>query len=156
MILKEVFPYIDSELHKEMIVKNNLSNVKIGKVKNFKSFQFSKLVQILSTAGSINLSSEMNDHHGDFYYLGEKLRIRKCSYEKDDSKDVIISSMKSILEDNRRGKSIVNVVDEDEIPLYTFELDYSIIDNNSFKKIFSNFIKENSIKIDDYILTTLR
>ncbi len=150
MILKEIFPYLDKVLHDEMILNNNFSNVKIGKIENFKLFHFSKLIQILSTAGSISLSAKMNDYNGNFYYLGEKLRIRKCSYEKNNSKDVIISSIKSILEDNRRGKSIVNVVDGDEIPLYTFELDYSIIDNNSFKKIFSDFLNKNSIKIDDY------
>lgn len=150
--LKNIIPYI-GETEPYLFIPENitLNNDRIVEAEitncNFKNENFTNLLKILSSLGSCNLYKILNTISKEkIYFLGEKLRIRKISYKTLES---ISITCESFLESNKKGKSYLNVKDlsSREI-LYSFELDYYIILQNSFESIYKDYF--NSTPIEYY------
>jgi len=116
---------------------------------------FANLLKVLSSLGSCNLYKMLHDRSQEkIYFLGEKLRIRKLSYNRSTSFSV---SCKSVLESKRKGKSYLHVKElvSKEL-LYTFELDYYIISKSAFESIYKNYFDDRPVEFYDESLPESR
>ncbi|TPG36144.1 hypothetical protein [Flavobacterium pectinovorum] len=140
----ETFPYLFENADKIIF---NQSYTEIPLLKSFESFEkenFSDLLRILCTLGSLNLANEIKTDEKN-YFLGEKLRIRKISNTK--SSGLLTAKVTPQLENDQKGKSIIDIMDG-TTKLFQMEMDYFIIDETSFKRIFeSHYHAENT---DDF------
>lgn len=133
-LIGETSPYLFENADKIIFDK---SNTEIPLYKSFDSFDrenFSDFVKILSTLGSLNLANELETNQTN-YFLGERLRIRKISYSQPSG--LLSVKVTSQLESNQKGKSLIEVMDENT-KVYQMEMDYFIINEPSFKKIFDS------------------
>lgn len=116
--------------------------------KDFSNENLTHLLKTLASLGSCSLYKLLNDSSKEkIYFLGEKLRIRKLSYRS--VPDTLCITGGSYLESKRKGKSCLNAKDKQsgEI-LYAFELDYYIINQNSFRIFYKDFF--NDAPIENY------
>ncbi|WP_286443852.1 MULTISPECIES: hypothetical protein [unclassified Myroides] len=97
---------------------------------------FYKITQIASSLGSLALAKTM-DVTEKTYFLGEKLRIRKIDNRSLDKG--LKYCARSIEYSSRKGKSLVDILDEHNQLAYTFELDYFIFSEDSFYRLFKNY-----------------
>ncbi|WP_312507702.1 hypothetical protein [Chryseobacterium culicis] len=104
---------------------------------NFENENYSQLIKLLFSLGSLSLYKILNDDSKEkMYFLGEKIRIRKLSYRE--PKSVIITS-ESFLESERKGKSHLQITDRHSgDPLFSAELDYYIITREAFEVFYKN------------------
>lgn len=121
------------------IGSNGVLITTIGHTNEYKDEEFGKLLQTVSSIGSCCLSKKI-DAGVKQYFLGEKLRIRKCSYS---IKEGFLKAIAHpIMQTNRKGKAVIDIVDEDEILAYRFELDYNVFSQQTFEKLFKQNFKE--------------
>jgi hypothetical protein len=104
---------------------------------NFENENFSQLIKLLFSFGSLGLYNILNDKTDEkMYFLGEKIRIRKLSYKEPTA--VIITS-ESILESDRKGKSHIYIRESHSGELlYSAELDYYIIVREAFELFYKD------------------
>ncbi|QBA19870.1 hypothetical protein EU348_01280 [Chryseobacterium indologenes] len=104
---------------------------------NFENENFSQLVKLLFSFGSLGLYNILDNKTGEkMYFLGEKIRIRKLSYKEPAA---ITITGESILESDRKGKSHIYIreIDSKEL-LYSAELDYYIITREAFELFYKD------------------
>lgn len=123
------------------INSNNEIITTIGHTNEYKNEEFGKLLQTISSIGSCSLSKKINAGVKQ-YFLGEKLRIRKCSYAIKEGLLRVVA--RPVLQTNRKGKAIIDIVDEEGTLAYRFELDYNVFPEQMFEKLFRQNIKENT------------
>ncbi len=140
LLLNEIIPFI-GESSPYVYIPENIISIDGDKIEieikseNFSNEKFADLIQILSSIGSFSLHNKLEGNKEKRFYLGEKLRIRRCCYAEI-SPNLIINSS-SILESKRKGKSFLNIFNSlTKELLFTFELDYYIIDKNSFENLY--------------------
>ncbi|MEA9414805.1 MULTISPECIES: hypothetical protein [unclassified Flavobacterium] len=133
-LIGETPPYLFENADKIIF---NQSDTEIPLYKSFQSFDkenFTDLLKILSTLGSLNLANKLNSNEKN-YFLGEKVRIRKISYNQPSGS--LSAKITSQLENIQKGRALIEVVDE-KTKIFQMEIDYFIIDEPSFKKIFDS------------------
>lgn len=111
--------------------------------KTFESFDrenFSDLLKILTSIGSINLAKEMKTEEKN-YFLAEKLRIRKISHKKPSG--LLVAKISPQTENAQKGKSLIEIRDENH-KLFQMEVDYFIFNEPSFKKIFEPYYNDET------------
>ncbi|MCV9933934.1 hypothetical protein OIU80_16750 [Flavobacterium sp. LS1R47] len=133
-LIGETSPYLFENAEK---IDFNQSSTEIPLYKSFESYEkenFSDLLKILSTLGSLSLANELktNDKR---YFLGERLRIRKISYTQPSG--LLSVKIASQLESSQKGRALIEIVDENT-KIFQMEMDYFIIDEPSFNKIFES------------------
>ncbi|WP_413513603.1 hypothetical protein [Myroides odoratus] len=101
--------------------------------------EFSKIVQIAASLGSISLLSAMKLSSKTFF-LGEKLRMRKIP-------NTIVEGelkfcTKTLSFSKRKGKVLLDIFDNQAQLVYTAELEYVIFDEASFHQVFSSYYTE--------------
>ncbi|WP_426476019.1 hypothetical protein ACP3T3_11505 [Chryseobacterium sp. CBSDS_008] len=115
---------------------------------NFENENFSDLVKLIFSLGSLSLYKILNDETREkIYFLGEKIRIRKVSYREPTS---ITITSKSILESNRKGKTHTHIKDSysGEL-LYSAELDYYIITRAAFELFYKDIYSTVPVEYHD-------
>lgn len=142
-LIAETSPYLFDDLNQISLVNNNIEFTFDQSFNFFKRENFSDLVKTLSTVGSLNLANKINSNSVN-YFLAEKLRIRKTSFGQPEG--LLLAKSSSQLFDDRKGKSLIEVEDQNTT-IYKFEIDYYIINKPSFEKIFAQFYNPEK-KID--------
>ncbi|WP_336964991.1 hypothetical protein [Chryseobacterium contaminans] len=152
-IQKNIIPYIGETVPYINIPGNSIFNEHAIETEisgqDFSNENFSHLLKTLASLGSCSLYKLLNDSSKEkIYFLGEKLRIRKLSYKP--IPETISITGGSYLESKRKGKSCLNAKDKQsgEI-LYSFELDYYIISQDSFKLFYKDFFNNTPIEYYD-------
>ncbi|MGX5685669.1 hypothetical protein ACWKWW_13995 [Chryseobacterium cucumeris] len=115
---------------------------------NFENENFSQLVKLLFSFGSLGLYNILNDKTGEkMYFLGEKIRIRKLSYKEPAA---ITITGECILESDRKGKSHIYIreIDSKEL-LYSAELDYYIITREAFELFYKDLFSTVPVEYHD-------
>ncbi|MBP2616883.1 hypothetical protein [Chryseobacterium jejuense] len=138
----ETVPYIN--IPENIIFNGHTIETEISG-QDFSNENLTHLLKILASLGSCSLYKLLNNSSKEkIYFLGEKLRIRKLSYRP--IPDTITITGGSYLESKRKGKSCLNVKDKQsgEI-LYSFELDYYIISQDSFRLFYKDFFNDTPI-----------
>lgn len=92
-----------------------------------------KLLQVISTIGSYSIALRMSSNSRNAY-LGSHLRIRKHNFSHLSTGTVSATST-AIIDNERRGKCFIHLFAENA-PLYSFELEYSIVNKNDFSALF--------------------
>ncbi|MDP5199120.1 hypothetical protein [Flavobacterium sp. DG2-3] len=131
-LIGESFPYLFENADKIVF---NEGTTEIPLFKSFQSYEkenFIELLKTLSTLSSLSLARELKTNKKN-YFLAEKARIRKVSFTPPSG--LLRAKIRSYLENNQKGKSLIEVVD-DKTTVYHMEIDYFIIDEPSFQKIF--------------------
>lgn len=148
-IQKSIIPYIGETVPYITIPENIIFNGHTIETEisgqDYSNENFTYLLKTLSSLGSYSLYRILNDSSREkIYFLGEKLRIRKLSYKP--IPDVISITGSSYLESTRKGKSYLNAKDKQtgEI-LYSFELDYYIISQDSFQLFYKDFFNDTPV-----------
>lgn len=149
-IQEHIIPYIGETVPYITIPENiifNAHNIETEiSGQDFSHENLTHLLKILASLGSCSLYKLLNDSSKEkIYFLGEKLRIRKLSYNPIPATLSITGG--SYLESKRKGKSCLNAKDKQsgEI-LYSFELDYYIITQNSFQLFYKDFFNDTLIE----------
>ncbi|AZB34191.1 hypothetical protein [Chryseobacterium bernardetii] len=149
-IQKNIIPYIGETVPYITIPENITFNDHVIETEisghDFSNENLTHLLKALASLGSCSLYKLLNDSSKEkIYFLGEKLRIRKLSYRP--IPDTISITGGSYLESKRKGKSCLNAKDKQsgEI-LYSFELDYYIINQDSFKLFYKDFFNDTLIE----------
>lgn len=142
----ETAPYIS--IPENIIINNHRIETEITDC-NFKNENFSNLLKILASLGSCSLYQLLNNTSKEkIYFLGEKLRIRKLSYKT--ALDTVSVVCESFLESNRKGKSHLNVKDiHSGETIYSFELDYYIIAEDTFKLFYKDYFNNTPVEYHD-------
>ncbi|MGR3855991.1 hypothetical protein [Chryseobacterium indologenes] len=115
---------------------------------NFENENFSQLIKLLFSFGSLSLYNILNDKTGEkMYFLGEKIRIRKLSYKEPAA---ITITSECILESDRKGKSHIYIreIDSKEL-LYSAELDYYIITREAFELFYKDLFSTVPVEYHD-------
>ncbi|WP_330743395.1 hypothetical protein [Chryseobacterium sp. CP-77] len=115
---------------------------------NFENENFSQLIKLLFSFGSLSLYNILNDKTGEkMYFLGEKIRIRKLSYKEPAA---ITITSECILESDRKGKSHIYIreIDSKEL-LYSAELDYYIITREAFELFYKDLFSAVPVEYHD-------
>ncbi|KIA92690.1 hypothetical protein OA93_23095 [Flavobacterium sp. KMS] len=134
-LIGETSPYLFDNANE---ISFNERNIEFPLHKSFEYFDkenFSNLIKILSTVGSLNLANQLKANKKN-YFLGEKLRIRKISYMQPSG--LLIAKVTPQLENEKKGKSLIEIMDENN-KIFQMEIDYFIIDDINFKKIFEPY-----------------
>ncbi|BAP33410.1 uncharacterized protein CHSO_4373 [Chryseobacterium sp. StRB126] len=149
-IQKNIIPYIGEAVPYINIPGNSIFNDHAIETEisghDFGNENLTHLLKILASLGSCSLYKLLNDSSKEkIYFLGEKLRIRKLSYSPLPGTLSITGG--SYLESKRKGKSCLSAKDKQsgEI-LYSFELDYYIINQDSFKLFYKDFFNDTPIE----------
>ncbi|RKE77946.1 hypothetical protein [Chryseobacterium sp. AG363] len=143
--LGEAAPYIS--IPENCIFRNHKIETEISEW-NFENENYAQLIKLLFSLGSLSLYKALNDESKEkIYFLGEKIRIRKLSY--DEPKSVIIAS-ESILESDRKGKSHIHIRDNySKELLYSAELDYYIITREAFELFYKDLLSTVPVEYHD-------
>lgn len=147
-LIGETFPYLFENADK-IVFNQNVTEIPLNK--SFDSFEkenFTDLVQILSTLGSLNLANELKAS-GRNFFLGEKLRIRKISHDKPSG--LLTAKVTAQIQNEQKGKALLEVQNANS-KLFQMELDYYIIEEEAFKQIFESHYHAENI---DNLTTTL-
>lgn len=115
---------------------------------NFENENFSQLIKLLFSFGSLGLYNILNDKTGEkMYFLGEKIRIRKLSYKEPAA---ITITGESILESDRKGKSHIYIREaHSKELLYSAELDYYIIAREAFELFYKDLFSTVPVEYHD-------
>ncbi|MDN3691275.1 hypothetical protein QWZ06_02880 [Chryseobacterium tructae] len=115
---------------------------------DLKNENLTHLLKVMASLGSCSLYKLLNNSSKEnIYFLGEKLRMRKLSYSP--ISDTITITGRSYLESKRKGKSCLHAKDKQSGEVfYSFELDYYIITQETFKLFYKDFF--NDTPIGDY------
>ncbi|PWN59088.1 hypothetical protein [Chryseobacterium viscerum] len=140
-IQKNIIPYLGEAapyiiIPENIIFRDHKIETEI-KNWNFENENFSHLVKLLFSLGSLGLYKLLNDGSREkIYFLGEKVRIRKLSFKEPQAATI---TNESILESDRKGKSYIHIGDSqsDEL-LYTGELDYYIVAQEAFELFYKD------------------
>lgn len=141
----ETTPYIyipENIIFNDLILETEISGW------DFKNENITYLLKTLASLGTFSLYKRLNSASKEkVYFLGEKLRMRKLSYNP--IPDTISITGESYLESKRKGKSCLHAKDKEtgEV-LYSFELDYYIINQDTFKLFYKSLF--NDTPIEDY------
>ncbi|MDQ6531949.1 hypothetical protein [Flavobacterium sp. LHD-85] len=139
-LIGETSPYLFENADK---ITFNDGHTEFPLNQTFESFDrenFSDLMKILTTIGSLNLARKMEKHEKN-YFLAEKLRIRKIYHSHPSG--LLVAKISPQLENDQKGKSLIEIWDENT-KLFQMEIDYFIINEESFKKIFESHYNEES------------
>jgi hypothetical protein len=142
-LISEEHPYF-LPIRNTYINPNDCLLTTIGHSNDYKNEEFGKLLQTISSIGSCTLSKKI-DAGVKQYFLGEKLRIRKCSYSIKEG--ALTAFAYPTVQTNRKGKAIIDIVDKDEILAYRFELDYNVFPQQTFEKLFKNYFRETTEQV---------
>ncbi|WP_347218550.1 hypothetical protein [Chryseobacterium sp.] len=139
----ETAPYIS--IPENIIFNGHTIETEISD-KDFNNENLTHLLKTLASLGSCSLYKLLNDSSKEkIYFLGEKLRVRKLSYRP--IPDTLTITGGSYLESPRKGKSCLNTKDKQSgETLYSFELDYYIINQDSFKLFYQDFFNDTPIE----------
>ncbi|UHO38861.1 hypothetical protein H5J24_01340 [Chryseobacterium capnotolerans] len=149
-IQKSIIPYIGETIPYITIPENIIFNRHTIETEisgqDFSHENLTHLLKILASLGSCSLYKLLNDSSKEkIYFLGEKLRIRKLSYNP--IPDTISITGGSYLHSTRKGKSCLNAKDKQSgETLYSFELDYYIINQDSFRSFYKDFFNDTPIE----------
>lgn len=138
-LISEEAPYFLPITNTSITVDGHLTTT-IGHVNEYRNEEFGKLLQTISTIGSCCLSKRIQAGVKQ-YFLGEKLRIRKCSYSIADG--VLKAVAHPTVQTNRKGKAIIDIFDVCDALAYRFELDYNVFSQQTFEKLFKQNYNEN-------------
>ncbi len=154
----EIIPYVGEDspyvfIPSNITIEENTICTKIENL-NFEKENFSDLIKILSSFGSLNLSRLINlesQKRIKRYFLGEKLRIRKLFDNITTTNITLICN--SYLNSDRKGFSNIIVRDsESNIDIYSFELNYYIFTESAFQKIYKTYHDTTPIISNDNTL----
>lgn len=112
---------------------NGVITAEIGTTADYEGYNFSKLIQHISSIGSCGLYHCMGKDSKTFF-LGEKLRIRRMSYNLKDGRMKVRG--RNTIESERKGKTMIEVYDCEDQLAYTYELDYHVFTEKAFQGIF--------------------
>jgi len=140
-LIAETYPYLSDAFNNINFVDNNIVFSFNESFDGFKKEKFSDFIKILSTLGSLNLATKLPIKEKN-YFLAEKIRIRKISYTHPIG--LLTAKVTSQLESSRKGKSLIEIED-DNCKIFQFEIDYYIINENSFKKLFDEYYSNENI-----------
>lgn len=130
--ISETTPYFMPLCNVDNSINGELTTT-IGCTFEYYGVEFGKLLQSISSIGSCCVSKKLGAANMQ-YFLGEKLRIRRCGYFiKDGQLKVVVLP---IVQSNKRAKAIIDIYDETDAIAYRFELDYSILPESTFSKLF--------------------
>ncbi|WP_312994337.1 hypothetical protein [Chryseobacterium flavum] len=152
-IQKNIIPYIGETDPYINIPENSIFNDHTIETEiyghDFSNENFTYLLKTLASLGSCSLYKLLNDSSKEkIYFLGEKLRIRKLSYRP--IPDAISITGASYLESKRKGKSCLNAKDKQSgETLYSFELDYYIINQDSFRLFYKDYFNDTPVESYD-------
>lgn len=145
-IQKTIIPYIGETVPYITVPENIIFNghhleTEISG-RDFRNENLTDLLKTLASLGSCSLYKRLNNSsEKKIYFLGEKLRIRKLSYQP--IPDTLLVTGESYLESKRKGKSCLSVKDKQSgEPLYSFELDYYIITQDAFRIFYKDFFND--------------
>lgn len=133
-LIGETSPYLFENADK---INFSEGNTEFPLHKSFEFYDkenFGNLLKILSTVGSLNLTNQLRTNRKN-YFLGEKLRIRKISNTQPSG--LLIAKVAPLLENDQKGKSLIEIMDQNN-KIFQMEIDYFIIDDVNFKKIFES------------------
>lgn len=138
-LISESYPYI---LPFQVIDYTKDGNL-ITELKNNQVYynqHFDELLQVISTIGSYNiaLKTESNSKH---IYLGHHLRVRKTNFLELSMENISAHSF-ALMESSKKAKTLINMYSDGNI-VYSFELEYTILNINTFKKLFVHLQNNN-------------
>ena len=143
-LMGETSPYVF--IPDEVIIKDE--NTITTEIQNcdFQYENFTNLIKVLSSFGSLNISRIINNNTTEKnYFLGEKLRIRKLS--ELEPKNILITCNSNVVP-KRKATSVLIVQDlNSKVNIYSFELDYYIITKKSFEYIYKEYLDETPVKL---------
>ena len=126
----EEYPYL-YPLDNLKIAADSLE-LTIPQIPDYEFMNFGRLLQVVSSIGSCCLSHKLG-LNGKYYFLGEKLRIRKRNYNNKGGPLTIKGN--AISTSKRKGKALVDIFDEDNSLKYTLELDCNVFSEDTFNKL---------------------
>jgi hypothetical protein len=129
-----VFPFSNLQF------KGDKLEVRFGKIPNYEFENFGKLVQAVSSFGCCCLSHRLGIEVKQ-YFLAEKFRIRKLNYSTGEGELRVVGH--AITASKRRGKSVMDVFDQEDKLKYKLELDLNVISEDTFSKLLKDH-KDNT------------
>lgn len=147
-LIGETYPYLLDDFNYINYVDNNIVFSLNESFENFKKENFSDFIKILSSLGSLNLATKLLKNEKN-YFLAEKIRIRKTSHTQPTG--LLTAKVTSQLENSRKGKSLIEIED-DNCKIFQFEIDYYIINEFSFKKLFEEYYSSENISDLDTLM----
>lgn len=133
----ENYPYLfpmDNLVKNASTVEYSTTNSSDSQLRGFK-----EIGQIVASLGSISLLTAM-DISSKTFFLAEKIRIRKINSTI--VEDGLKYCAKPFSFSKRKGKVLVDVLNNQNQLFYTSELEYVIFDENAFNDVFSSFYTE--------------
>lgn len=139
LLVGETSPYIFSL--EKLIFEHDFVSITADSIESNQYDNFSTILQIASSLGSVSLFKALNLESKAFF-LGEKLRIRKIITGVVNNN--ICFKAKSIVLSKRKGKALVDIFNTNSDLAYSFELDYNVLLEDAFHKLFKPHYTETT------------